>query len=71
MIPRYSTPAMDELWSEAHKLAVWKEVETLVVEAWVELGVAPPEAARAAYAHYLLAHGSCPYCAGKVWNLTQ
>ena len=48
MIPRYSTPAMDELWSEAHKLAVWKEVETLVVEAWVELGVAPPEAARAA-----------------------
>ncbi len=48
MIPRYSTTAMDELWSETHKLAVWKEVETLVVEAWAELGVAPPEAAHAA-----------------------
>ena len=48
MIPRYSTPAMDELWSEEHKLAVWKEVETLVVEAWAELGTAPAEAALAA-----------------------
>jgi len=48
MIPRYSTPAMDGLWSEEHKLAVWKEVETLVVEAWAELGVAPREAALAA-----------------------
>ena len=45
MIERYSTPEMNDLWSEAHKLAVWKEVETLVVEAWVELGVAPPVAA--------------------------
>ncbi|MGI9641513.1 MAG: adenylosuccinate lyase [Acidimicrobiia bacterium] len=50
MIPRYSTAAMDELWSEVHKLAVWKEVENLVVEAWAELGVAPTEAARAARA---------------------
>ena len=48
MIPRYSTPAMDEVWSEEHKLAVWKEVETLVVEAWAELGTAPAEAALAA-----------------------
>jgi adenylosuccinate lyase len=39
---------MDELWSEEHKLAVWKEVETLVVEAWAELGTAPAEAALAA-----------------------
>ncbi len=48
MIERYSTPEMAAVWSEDHKLAVWKEVETLVVEAWVELGVAPPEAAAAA-----------------------
>ena len=48
MIERYSTPEMNELWSEAHKLAVWKEVETLVVEAWTELGVAPSAAAEAA-----------------------
>ena len=48
MIPRYSLPEMAAIWSETHKLAVWKEVETLVVEAWVELGVAPQTAAVAA-----------------------
>jgi adenylosuccinate lyase len=48
MIERYSTPEMVELWSEEHKLAVWKEVETLVVEAWVAEGVAPATAATAA-----------------------
>ncbi len=32
---------MAAVWSEERKLAVWKEVETLVVEAWAELGVAP------------------------------
>jgi adenylosuccinate lyase len=41
MIPRYTLPEMAAIWSEPHKLAVWKEVETLVVEAWAELGVAP------------------------------
>ncbi len=45
MIPRYSLPEMSAIWSEEHKLAVWKEVETLVVEAWVRLGVAPATAA--------------------------
>jgi adenylosuccinate lyase len=39
MIPRYSLPEMAAVWSEEHKLAVWKEVETLVVEAWAELDV--------------------------------
>jgi adenylosuccinate lyase len=47
MIPRYSRPEMAALWSEPHKLAVWKEVETLTVEAWAELGAAPTEAAAA------------------------
>lgn len=47
MIPRYTLPEMSRIWSERHKLEVWKEVETLVVEAWVEQGVAPAEAAAA------------------------
>jgi len=47
MIPRYSLPEMSAIWSEERKLAVWQEVEALVVEAWSELGVAPPEAAAA------------------------
>jgi adenylosuccinate lyase len=48
MIERYSTPEMAAIWSDARKLAVWKEVETLVVEAWAELGKAPSSAAAAA-----------------------
>jgi adenylosuccinate lyase len=47
MISRYSLPEMAALWSETHKLEVWKEVETLVLEAWVGLGVAPPDSAMA------------------------
>jgi adenylosuccinate lyase len=48
MIERYSTPSMSAVWSEKRKLSVWREVEVLVVEAWVELGTAPPDAAAAA-----------------------
>ncbi|MEN8114632.1 MAG: adenylosuccinate lyase [Actinomycetota bacterium] len=44
MIERYSLPEMAAIWSEERKLAVWKEVETLVVEAWADLGVAPTDA---------------------------
>jgi adenylosuccinate lyase len=47
MISRYSLPEMAGLWSETHKLEVWKEVETLVLEAWVGLGVAPGGSAAA------------------------
>lgn len=45
MIERYSTPEMTAVWSEERKLAAWREVELLVVEAWVRLGVAPQSAA--------------------------
>ncbi len=45
MIPRYSMPEMAAIWSEARKLAAWKEVETLVVEAWAQQGTAPAAAA--------------------------
>jgi adenylosuccinate lyase len=48
MIERYSTPQMAAVWSEQRKLAVWREVELLVVEAWAELGVAPTTAATSA-----------------------
>jgi len=45
MILRYTLPDMAAIWSEGRKLAVWQEVEALVVEAWSELGVAPPDVA--------------------------
>ena len=47
MIERYSLPEMAAVWGEERKLAVWKEVETLVVEAWADLGVAPVGVAEA------------------------
>ena len=47
MIPRYSLPRMSAVWSEDRKFEIWQEVETLVVEAWAQLGVAPAEAAEA------------------------
>ncbi len=47
MIERYSLPEMTAVWSEERKLAVWKEVETLVVEAWADIGVVPADVAEA------------------------
>ena len=47
MIPRYSRPAMAELFTDRAKLATWLEIEVLVVEAWADLGVIPAGDARA------------------------
>jgi adenylosuccinate lyase len=51
VIERYTLPAMGRIWSEQRKLEVWKEVETLALEAWSALGRVPDgvaEATRAA-----------------------
>ena len=50
VIPRYSLPEMSAIWSDQRRLDTWKQVEALVVEAWVAEGIAPPEAAVAAHA---------------------
>ncbi|HKX76439.1 MAG TPA: adenylosuccinate lyase, partial [Acidimicrobiia bacterium] len=47
MIARYSLPEMAVIWSDDRRLAAWKEVEALAVEAWAKKGVAPPEVADA------------------------
>ena len=47
MIDRYTLPEMAELWSAGRRLATWKKVEELALEAWAELGVAPSEAVQA------------------------
>ena len=44
MIDRYTLPEMAELWSAERRLATWKRVEELALEAWAEAGVAPAEA---------------------------
>ncbi|MFQ6090133.1 MAG: adenylosuccinate lyase [Candidatus Bipolaricaulia bacterium] len=46
MIERYSLPPMRELWTEEAKYSRWLQVELAAVEALVELGEIPPEAAK-------------------------
>jgi len=43
VIERYTLPEMGEVWSDAHKYALWCHVETLVLEAHAKAGVVPAE----------------------------
>ena len=45
MIPRYSTPEMDAVWSDTSKFARWLEVELLATEGHAAVGVVPQKAA--------------------------
>ncbi len=47
VIERYTLPEMGQIWSEPRKLEVWKEVETLALEAWAKLGRVPEGAVAA------------------------
>ena len=47
VISRYTLPEMASVWSEETKLGLWLEIELLVIEAWVRLGVVPEGDARA------------------------
>jgi adenylosuccinate lyase len=42
---------MAQVWSDERKLGAWLEVELAALDAWSELGVVPPEAARAVREH--------------------
>jgi len=51
VIERYTLPEMGRIWSDQRRLEVWKEVETLALEAWNGAGKVPDgvaEATRAA-----------------------
>jgi adenylosuccinate lyase len=47
VIPRYTRPAIGEVWSPQRKFECWLEVELAATEAWAEEGVVPVEAAEA------------------------
>ena len=47
MIPRYTRPAMGELWSTVHRYRRWLEVEVLACQAQARLGRIPAEVALA------------------------
>lgn len=42
MIDRYTTPAMNAIWSREAKYAVWRDVEVAIVEAHAEMGNIDP-----------------------------
>jgi adenylosuccinate lyase len=42
MIPRYSVPKMEEIWSEENKFRLWLEIELLAAESFVALGIMAP-----------------------------
>ncbi|HYN32163.1 MAG TPA: adenylosuccinate lyase, partial [Ilumatobacteraceae bacterium] len=46
MIPRYSTPEMDAVWSDTARFGRWLEVELLATEAHASLGLVPADDAR-------------------------
>ena len=43
MIERYGRDVMREVWTEENKFRAYLKVELLAAEAWMELGVVPPE----------------------------
>lgn len=44
MIPRYTRPAMERLWSIENKYATWLEIEIAACEAWEKKGAIPKDA---------------------------
>ncbi|MEZ5216089.1 MAG: adenylosuccinate lyase [Ilumatobacteraceae bacterium] len=47
MIPRYSLPEMEAVFTDTARFGRWLEIELLATEAWSELGVVPIDDARA------------------------
>lgn len=46
MVPRYSRPQMEAIWSPAERYRIWFEIEALAAEAMAALGTIPEQAAR-------------------------
>ena len=51
MIPRYSRPEMARIWEPENRFRIWFHIEAHACDAQAELGVIPPEAARAVWRH--------------------
>ncbi|EJN55866.1 adenylosuccinate lyase [Loigolactobacillus coryniformis] len=43
MLERYTRPEMGQIWTDQNRYQAWLEVETLVDEAWAEIGEVPKE----------------------------
>ena len=47
MIPRYARPEMTKLWEAESRFSIWLDIETHAMDAMVELGIVPADAAEA------------------------
>src|SRR3989337_3880002 len=50
MIPRYRRPEMAAIWAPQARYRIWFEIEAHARDAMADLGIVPPEAARAIWA---------------------
>ena len=46
MIPRYSRPEMQSLWSDESRFSIWFDIEASASESLAELGIIPESAAK-------------------------
>lgn len=44
MIERYTLPEMGQVWTDEHRLELWKKIEIAACEGWAQLGRIPEEA---------------------------
>lgn len=44
MIPRYTRPELEKIWSDENKFSIWLQIEILAVEAHSKLGLVPESA---------------------------
>jgi len=49
MIPRYSRPKMAAIWEPENRFRIWLEIEAHACDAQADLGIIPPDAARAVW----------------------
>ena len=47
MIPRYARPEMTAIWEAESRFSIWLDIETHAMDAMVELGIVPADAAKA------------------------
>jgi len=49
MIPRYARPQMASIWAPETRFRIWFEIEAHALDAMADLGIVPPEAAKAVW----------------------
>ena len=51
MIPRYARAEMTSLWEAESRFSIWLDIETHAMDAMVDIGIVPAEAAKAVHEH--------------------